>query len=165
MLTAPRIISINISPGGIPKRPVPSIRVSDAGLEGDGHHHEKHQTPLQAVCIQDIEKLEELNREGYALEPGSTGENLTVAGLHVNALPVGTVLKFENGVILMLTKVRRPCYVLDAISPRLKEDIAGRCGLYARVLRGGSFTCAETIRVIDTSEPHTSVTLSLRKTT
>ncbi len=140
------IVSINVSSGGIPKLPQPNIRVEASGLEGDGHNHEKHRTPLQAVCLQDIEKLEELAQEGYNLGLGATGENLTVRGLNVNTLPVGTVLEFSNGVKLELTKVRKPCYVLDAINPRLKEDIIGRCGIYAKVLRPGTFTQGETIR-------------------
>jgi MOSC domain-containing protein YiiM len=143
-----QIVSINISPGGIPKLSRPDIRVDIAGLEGDGHNHEKHRTPFQAVCLQDIEKLEELNREGYHLCPGTTGENLTVQGLNVNTLPLGTLLRFSGGVVLELTKVRKPCYVLDAVSPRLKEDIIGRCGLYAKVLQEGHFTVGETIRVV-----------------
>lgn len=142
------IVSINVSPGGIPKLPQPNIRVEPSGLEGDGHNHEKHRTPFQAVCLQDIEKLEELAQEGYNLGLGATGENLTVRGLNVNTLPLGTILEFSNGVRLELTKVRKPCYVLDAINPRLKEDIIGRCGMYAKVLRSGTFTQGEAIQVV-----------------
>ncbi|MBL8013229.1 MAG: MOSC domain-containing protein [Candidatus Omnitrophica bacterium] len=147
----PHIVSINTSPGGIPKVPVNFTHVSVHGLAGDGHNHEKHRTTLQAVCLQDIEKLEELNREGYQLVPGATGENLTVANLNVNALPVGTVLNFSNGVVVELTKVRKPCYVLDAISQSLKNDILGRCGIYAKVIRDGFLTEGETISVVHAS--------------
>jgi len=150
-MTQAYIISVNISSGGIPKSPCPIISVGMTGLEGDGHNHEKHRTPIQAVCLQDIERLEELNREGYSLVPGTTGENLTVQGLNVNALPIGTILQFANGVVLELTKVRKPCYVLDSINVRLKEDIAGRCGIYAKVLRQGTFTPGEAIHVIESS--------------
>lgn len=147
-MTQAQIISINVSTGGIPKLSVPRIFVATAGLQGDGHNHEKHRTPFQAVCLQDIEKLEELNREGYHLGPGTTGENLTVRGLNVNSLPLGALLQFENGVVLEFTKVRNPCYVLDAINPRLKEDIVGRCGIYAKVLREGTFTQGETVGIV-----------------
>ena len=144
----PHVVSINISAGGIPKSAVCSARLTKDGLEGDGHNHEKHRTPLQAVSLQDIEKLDELRQEGFPLFPGTTGENLTVRGLQINTLPLGIILKFSGGVVLELTKVRKPCYVLDAIDPRLKETIAGRCGLYAKVLREGILTRAETIKII-----------------
>ena len=148
MIPTPEVIAINISSGGIPKKSVLSIKVTTAGLEGDGHHHEKHRSPFQAVCLQDVEKLEELSREGYSLSCGVTGENLTVRHLNVNQLSVGTLLKFSNGVVMELTKVRKPCYVLDAIHPKLKEDIVGRCGMYAKVLREGMIRIDETIDVV-----------------
>lgn len=47
------IVSINISAGGIPKHPVPHAGLTVKGLEGDGHHHEKHYRIEQAVCIRD----------------------------------------------------------------------------------------------------------------
>lgn len=144
----PRIVSINISRGGIPKIPVSSIRINIVGLEGDGHNHAKHNSPLQAVCIQDIEKLIELSRNGYSLSPGKAGENLTVENLHVNGLPVGTVLQFSGGVVLELSKIRKPCYVMDAIATRLKEDAVGRHGMYAKVVREGFLGIGETIEAI-----------------
>lgn len=143
-----QIISINVSSGGIPKLPQLSVRVRTDGLEGDGHNHAKHNTPLQAVCIQDLEKLEELNQSGYSLTPGQAGENLTVKDLHVNRLPLGTVLEFSGGVIMEISKVRKPCYVMDAIHSRLKEDAVGRHGMYAKVLKEGTLSIGETISVI-----------------
>ena len=142
----PQIVSINISKGGIPKIPISSIRINFAGLEGDGHNHAKHYSPLQAVCIQDVEKLDELSQNGYDLFPGKAGENLTVKNLHVNSLPVGTVLQFSGGVCLEISKVRKPCYVMDAIHTQLKEDAVGRHGMYAKVLREGILNVNEIIQ-------------------
>lgn len=115
---------------------------------GDGHNHAKHYSPIQAVCLQDIEKLEELSQGPYILRPGSAGENLTVQGLNVNSLPLGTVLEFSGGVVLEIAKVRKPCYVMDEIHPRLKEDALGRHGMYARVLKEGRLAVGETIRAL-----------------
>jgi len=143
----PYVLSINTSKGGIPKQPVESIYVTRSGLEGDAHNHEKHNRPIQAVCLQDMEKLAELQREGYPLYPGATGENLTVCHLHVNDLPVGAILEFPSGLVLEISKARKPCYVLDAIHPQLKEDIDGRCGMYAQVLQEGMITVKDTIKV------------------
>ncbi|MBI5024239.1 MAG: MOSC domain-containing protein [Candidatus Omnitrophica bacterium] len=144
----PRIVSINISKGGIPKLPVPAVRLTVAGLEGDGHNHAKHNTPLQAVCIQDLEKLGELSQSGYLLSPGQAGENLTVENLYANSLPLGAILEFSGGVILEISKVRKPCYVMDAIHPRLKTDALGRHGMYAKVIEAGTLRVGETIEVV-----------------
>ena len=144
----PQVISINISKGGIPKLPVDSIRILFKGLAGDGHNHEKHNNPLQAVCLQDFEKIDELNQHGYSLLPGMTGENLTVRNLNINCLPLGTTLKFSGGVAMEISKVRKPCYVMDAIHLKLKEDALDRHGMYAKVIQEGMLTTGETIEVI-----------------
>ncbi|MBI4309123.1 MAG: MOSC domain-containing protein [Candidatus Omnitrophica bacterium] len=143
----PQVVAVCVSGGGIPKIPQASVPVMFAGLAGDGHNHAKHNTPLQAVCLQDEEILKQLGREGFSLDCGAIGENMTVRNLDVQKLPVGTVLEFSGGVVLELTKERKPCYVLDAIDPRLKEVIAGRCGFYAKVLREGSIQAGESIQV------------------
>lgn len=142
---AARVTSINISKGGIPKRPVHSVYIHDGGLEGDGHNHAKHYRPAQAVSLQDMEILEALNMEGYVLSAGMTGENMNVRGADVNALPIGTRLIFENGVQIEITRKRPPCYVLDAIDPRLQKAIIGRCGVYAKVVHPGLVSVGETL--------------------
>ena len=143
----PAVRAICLSEGGIPKRTVYAVRVSRWGLVGDGHNHAKHNRSEQAVCLQDWELLRDLSREGFSLNCGTIGENLTVENLQVQKLTPGTILRFSGGVTLELTKERKPCYVLDSIDPRLKEVIAGRCGFYARVLAGGVLTIRETIDI------------------
>ena len=143
-----KILSINISKGGVPKWPVDSVCITLNGLEGDGHNHEKHNNPLQAVCLQDAEELEGLKAKGYPLTPGVAGENLTVLDLHVNTLPLGTILRFSGGVVLEISKVRKPCYVMDAIHPQLKEDAMGRHGMYAKVLQEGVLNKGEVIEPV-----------------
>jgi molybdopterin-guanine dinucleotide biosynthesis protein A len=141
------IVSINVSPGGIPKRPVDAAMVTDAGLAGDGHDHAKHDSPLFAVSLIDVEDLDDLEAEGFDVFPGATGENVTVRGLQVDDLEIGDRLNFSGGVELELTKKRKPCYVLDAIDPRLKEVIVGRCGFLAKVLAPGPLQTGETIEI------------------
>jgi MOSC domain-containing protein YiiM len=113
------------------------VPVGLGGLAGDGHAHEKHCRPDRAVTIQDAELLDELRAEGFAVGPGVMGENLTVRGLRVQEMKAGDRLVFENGPVLELSQVRKPCYVLDAIDHRLKEAVVGRCGFLAKVVTPG----------------------------
>ena len=145
-----RVVAINVSAGGIPKLPVRSVWINAGGLDGDTHHHEKHNNPLQAVCLWDVELMEDLRQEGFPLGCGTIGENLTVCNCHIQKLLPGTILQFSKGVILELTKERKPCYVLDSIDPRLKEAILGRCGYYARVLKEGILEAGEIISIRST---------------
>ena len=143
----PTVVSVNISPGGIPKRPIEVGEVTTDGIAGDGHDHEKHSTPLQAISLFDIEDLDDLAGEGFDVGPGALGENLTVRDLNVDALQPGDRLRLSGGVELEFTKIRKPCYVLDPISPQLQKVVMGRCGGYAKVIRTGEIRAGETIDV------------------
>lgn len=143
----PTILSVNTSDGGIPKLPVAVGRVTSGGLDGDAHDHEKHNTPLQALSLLDVEDLDDLAGEGFDVRPGALGENLTVRGLDVDDLAPGDRLRLSGGVVLEITKLRKPCFVLDAIDPRLKDVVAGRCGGYAKVVAEGEVRPGETIEV------------------
>lgn len=132
----PRVISVCSSAGGIPKLPLPEAYVTAAGIRGDLHAHDKHNRPDRALSLFDVETLRQLVDEGFPLEPGTAGENVTVEGLSVQALPEGTLLQIGD-VLLRLETPRKPCYVLDAIDRRLKDAIVGRCGYMASVLRPG----------------------------
>jgi MOSC domain-containing protein YiiM len=146
--SGPRVVAVCISAGGIPKLPQPLALVQREGLVGDGHNHTKHCRPDRAVSLWDVELLQQLAREGFALVPGAAGENLTVAGLHVQTLPPGTLLEI-GGVLLRLEQPRKPCYVLDAIDPRLKEAVVGRCGYLASVVREGTIAPGMRVHVVE----------------
>jgi MOSC domain-containing protein YiiM len=151
---------VNTSGGGIPKSPVPQAEVTSRGLAGDGHNHDKHNTPTQAVSLIDVEDLDDLRTEGFDVFPGATGENLTLRGLDIDSLSVGDRLRFTDGVELELTKARNPCYVLDAIDPELKKAIVGRCGYLARVVCTGVIRPGETIQVVHAGAEAEQATLA-----
>jgi MOSC domain-containing protein YiiM len=135
-LITPRVLAVSVSPGGIPKLPQMSAWAGRDGLVGDGRNHAKHIRPDRAVSLWDLEILEQLVAEGFPLTPGAAGENLTVVGLHVQQMTPGTRLLIGEA-ILKLEQPRKPCYVLDAIDPRLKDAIVGRCGYMASVVQEG----------------------------
>ncbi len=147
----PRVLAINISNGGIPKLPVDSIEVTERGLAGDEHDHAKHYRIEQAVCLLDREQIDELRVEGFPLKPGSTGENMTLEGVEVRRAEIGDRLELEGGVVLEISKRRTPCFVLDAIDPRLKEAAVDRIGVYARVVTPGVVRTGAAVRLVPAS--------------
>ena len=147
----PYVLAVSISPGGIPKRPQEFALALKDGLIGDGRNHAKHIRPDRALSLWDHEILQQLVAEGFPLMPGAAGENLTVVGLNVQPMPPGTLLRI-GGVVIKLEQPRKPCYVLDAIDPRLKDVMVGRCGYRASVLRDGILRPRTPIEVVTTSD-------------
>lgn len=104
------VISVNVSPGGVPKLPVASSQVRALGLDGDSHVSPKHGGPLKAVCLYAVEAIERIAAEGHQAFPGAYGENLTVAGLDWAALRTGDRLRIgDAGPLLELTDNATPC--------------------------------------------------------
>jgi MOSC domain-containing protein YiiM len=58
-------------------------------------------------------------------------------------------------VVLEITKVRPPCYVLDALSPELKRTMWNRIGMYAAVVVPGRIACGAAITIEPSGDPAT----------
>ena len=115
VLSSGRVVSVNVSPGGVPKRPVHSAWVGRLGLDSDAHTEPEpsHGGPDQAVCIYAIEAIERVAADGHEAFPGAYGENLTLEGLDWGTLRPGDVLAIgEAGLSLELTKYAAPCQTI-----------------------------------------------------
>jgi MOSC domain-containing protein YiiM len=156
-----KIIQINISRGGLPKRPIPEAIVTPLGLEGDSWNHpEIHGGPKQAVLLITEETIDHLKARGYALYPGALGENLTTRGIDRTHLRLGQRLR-AGAVLLELTKVRVPCSSLDVYGAAIKQEIYdkkvkagdpssprwGMSGFYASVIEPGPVRINDIIMV------------------
>lgn len=157
------IIQVNISPGGLPKRPIPEAEVTAEGIRGDGWAHpDIHGGPMRALLLITTEGIEELIAQGYSLFHGALGENLTIRGIDRRQMRAGQ--RYRAGeVFLELTRPRGPCATLDVYGPTLKQVIYdpqvkagdpttprwGLSGFYARVLKGGTIRPNDPIALID----------------
>jgi len=145
------VIQINVSLGGLPKRPIAAGVITPLGLAGDACAHPQiHGGPLQAVLIIASETIDELKARGYPVFYGALGENLTTRRLDRRELRIGQQLR-AGGARLEITKIRVPCSALDVYGPSIKEEIYdqqvkagdpasprwGMSGFYARVLQPG----------------------------
>ena len=154
------ILQVSLSPGGLPKRPVPQAFLTSLGFRGDSvAHPEIHGGPQKAVLLVTAEGIGELIARGYPLFYGALGENLTTRGLERRDLRAGMRLR-AGEVILELTRFRVPCASLDVYGPSLspksfrKEmtpaDAAwGLSGFYASVVETGWVRANDIIWVVD----------------
>jgi len=142
---------------GIFKDPVRGpVRIGALGLEGDVVLNEKHHGgPDQAVYLYRREDYVWWSAElGRTIEPGTFGENLTLAGLPSANLDIGSRLEFSE-VILEATAPRIPCNTLaermgDPGFARLFMR-AERPGIYCRVLSAGTVHAGESFTL---TTPH-----------
>lgn len=147
------LVSINVSQGGVPKRPVAEARVGTNGLVGDAQRWEHHGGPLRAICLWSLERIEALRAEGHALEPGAAGENLTLAGIDWARLGPGAELRVGE-VRLRVTDYAAPCRKIAAcFADRDVERIAqvrhpGWSRLYASVISGGTVRVGDAVEVV-----------------
>ena len=89
-----RVIQVNVSRGGVPKRAVSQAFISATGLENDAQADRRHHGgPDRAVSLYAAELIAALAAEGHPIVPGSTGENLTLEGIDWRALAPGSVLE------------------------------------------------------------------------
>lgn len=131
---------------GLPKREVPALRLSAAGAEGDYNHYrttELHGDPDQAVLVVTEDLLAQLGREGWPVQPGDLGENLTLHGVPESSLSAGVTLQI-GAVTVMLTRPCDPCANLYALpyvgrrrGPEFLKATVGRRGWYGRVVAPG----------------------------
>jgi MOSC domain-containing protein YiiM len=103
------VAQLNVSGGGVPKKPVEVAEVGDRGLVGDRQADRKHHgRPLQAVSLWSTDVIDALRAEGHPIEPGLAGENITVTGIEWATLRPGTQL-LVGEVLLEISAWAIPC--------------------------------------------------------
>jgi MOSC domain-containing protein YiiM len=154
-----RIVQINVSAGGVPKRPVPRARVLRSGLEGDAHRNaEYHGGPDRALCLFSIEQIAALQAEGHSVEPGALGENLTVAGLDWARVQPDEFFRLGDEVLVQITRFTSPCRsiraaFLDGAYSRVSETRhPGWSRVYARVLAPGELAADDPVERLSPAE-------------
>lgn len=140
-----RVVQINVAPeGGVPKRSVLAALLTTLGVAGDRQFDLRHHGgPERAVCLFGQERIAALAVEGHPIAPGTTGENLTIAGLEWDELQVGERLAIGDVVVLEISGPAPPCNTIadSFIRGEFKRISAklhpGWSRLYARVLTEG----------------------------
>jgi MOSC domain-containing protein YiiM len=145
---------INVSDGGVPKRPVLEARVTKMGVEGDRQRNlNVHGGPDRAVCLFSLELLERLQGEGHPIDAGSSGENLTLVGLEWDFIGPGVRLSVGPEVRLAVTSYAAPCshnapWFRDGDYERISQKRnLGWSRVYAKVLREGVVRPGDRVKV------------------
>jgi len=149
---------------GIFKEPVEGrIKVDKVNLKGDGQADlSVHGGPDKAIYVYSADYYDFWRGEypDLTFNWGMFGENLTVSGLHDDAVNIGD--RFRIGTTeLIVTQPRLPCYKLglkfgrdDIIKRFLKQ---GYTGLYLSVLQEGEIGAGDEISLLAKEEHEVKV--------
>lgn len=137
----PRIVSIQLCPGH--REPMEAVStatlITGVGLDGDKHAVGASD---RQVLLADKETL-----DAVGVLPGTIKENLTVEGVNVMQLPVGSRVRLGQIAVLEITKVCEPCFRMDEIRDGLRQELEGRRGMVSRVVRGGTISVGDSITI------------------
>jgi len=144
------------------------------GVEGDAHAGKtvKHRVlvkrdptklNLRQVHLIHAELLDTLYADGFSVDPGQLGENITTRGIDLLGLPTGTKLKIGVEAVVEVTGLRNPCVQIDnfqkgmlkAVLDRDEEgNLIRKAGVMGVVLVGGQIRPGDAITINLPPEPH-----------
>lgn len=132
---------------GVRKENIKQARlIANWGIEGDAHAGHWHRQ-VSLLSVESIETMRELCRsKGIELDFGDFAENITIRGLDVRTLPVGTYLEVGE-TLLEVTQIGKQCHQDCEIFQSVGECVMPREGLFARVLQGGPIKEGDSVKV------------------
>jgi MOSC domain-containing protein YiiM len=141
-----RIVAVSVSHRkGEVKHNVDQARLLvEHGLEGDAHA----EGGLRQVSLLAQTSIDKMVAARAEVHPGDFAENLTVEGLEVMHLPVGTRLKVGQAVELEITQIGKTCHAGCAIRELIGDCVMPREGVFARVLTEGLVKPDDAIEVV-----------------
>lgn len=145
------VLSVNISTEkGTKKKNVGACRlVKDWGIADDGHAGHWHRQ-LSLLSKKSIEKI---RAKGLPVDYGDFAENLSIEGIDLYLLPVGTTLTIGAEAIIRLTQIGKECHARCNIFYQVGDCVMPREGVFAEVLQEGEVTVGDTIKVMTASVP------------
>lgn len=125
--------------------PLDSARlVAGYGIEGDA----KGGHPKRQINIMGAATLERLREVGFKTGPGEMGEQMIVAGLDIDALPVGARLRLGASVTVEVTSARTGCSRFEAIQGQPRSSAQYQMGVLVRVVEGGLVRLGDPVTVL-----------------
>jgi MOSC domain-containing protein YiiM len=121
--------------------------VPEWGLEGDAHAGPWH----RQVSLLAVESIGRMREKGLDVGPGDFAENLTVEGLVLHELPIGTRLALGGEAVGEVTQIGKKCHAGCAIFKLTGDCVMPREGIFVRVLTGGTVRVGDEVRVLTAS--------------
>ncbi|HEY3275040.1 MAG TPA: MOSC domain-containing protein [Syntrophorhabdaceae bacterium] len=141
-----KVISVNISDKkGEKKHGVGRAKaIKDFGLENDAHGGYMHRQ-ISLLSTASIGKMKE---KGIDVGSGDFAENLTIEGIDLPALPIGTTLRIGRELLVRVTQIGKECHSRCNIFQQVGDCVMPREGIFVEVLSGGDVAEGDEIEVL-----------------
>ncbi len=141
-----KIIAISTSKNkGEMKKNVPSAElVENMGIKGDAHAGFMH----RQVSLLGIESIDLMRAKGANVNPGDFAENITVEGVVLYELPVGTKLTIGE-TELEVSQIGKECHTNCEVFHQVGSCIMPTQGIFAVVKKGGPISVNDTLYIHD----------------
>lgn len=144
-MTTGRLFSICISPQrGQIKTEVPEARVTDMGIENDGHAGDWSR---QVTCLNHASVLRLNQEKNMHVGPGQYAENLLIEGLDFSPIQVGSRLQIGAEVILQVSQIGKEDHP-SVVTRTLGVSLLPYEGLFCRVIRGGQIRKGDPVELL-----------------
>lgn len=140
------VISVNLSEKKTVRKPrfERGTLVLDRGFEGDAHAGDWH----RQVSLLAVESIDEMLAKGLDVGPGDFAENITTEGIDVMTMPVGSVLRIGDDVVLEVSQVGKVCHTKCAIYHQAGDCVMPREGIFAVVREPGDVAVGDVIELV-----------------
>ena len=124
------------------------LLIENFGLQGDAHAGDWH----RQISLLGDESIDKMRSLGLDVGAGDFAENLTIIGINLPALPIGTRLRVGATALLEVTQIGKECHHHCAIYEQAGDCIMPREGIFARVLCGGPISKDDVVVVVAAEE-------------
>jgi len=140
-----KVLSVNISQSkGEKKNNLGcGLFIENLGLENDAHA----ETGIRQVSLLARKSIEKIRAKGLDVNYGDFAENLTIEGIDLPSLPIGTRLKIGREVLLEVTQIGKTCHNRCNIFYTVGDCVMPREGIFAKVLAGGKIKVDDKIEI------------------
>jgi MOSC domain-containing protein YiiM len=118
--------------------------LENLGLENDAH---AQADIIRQVSLLAKESIEKIRAKGLNVQYGDFAENLTIEGIDLPSLPIGTKLKVGKKVLLEVSQIGKVCHNRCNIFYTVGDCVMPREGIFAKVLVGGEIRVDDRIEI------------------
>lgn len=116
--------------------------IADYGMKGDAHAGKWR----RQISLLGIKSIDQMRAQGVDVKPGDFAENITVEGVVLYELPVGTKMRIGEAE-LEVTQIGKECHSGCEIMKQVGTCIMPTQGIFAKVLKDGTIKVNDTLIV------------------